>query len=293
LGTKKLVFGDQASTLKRIARNKMRESALRVLAVSSGKGGVGKTNIVANLAVALSKRGKKVLVIDADLGLNNIDILLGLTPKYHIGHVLSGEKNIEDIVVQGPQGVTVLPAGDGLQELTQLESEKKMLLMEELDKVSLGYDFLIFDTGAGISANVTYFCSAAHEIILVATTEPTSLTDVYALIKILHQKHAQNRFRLVINSVDSEREAQGVFRNLSAVTDKFLPAISVEYMGFILSDPNVSKAVRRQKAVMDLYPYSKFSQCIQTIAEKIHFEKGLESGEGEHPFFWKSAFMIQ
>jgi flagellar biosynthesis protein FlhG len=288
-----LAFGDQASTLKRIARNNMTNSALRVLAVSSGKGGVGKTNIVANLAVALSKRGKKVLVIDADLGLNNIDILLGLTPRHHIGHVLSGEKNIEDIIVNGPAGVTVLPAGDGLQELTQLESEKKMLLMEELDKVSLGYDFLIFDTGAGISANVTYFCSAAHEIILVATTEPTSLTDVYALIKILHKQHAQNHFRLVINSVDSEREAQGVFRNLSAVTDKFLPNISIEYLGFILSDPNVPKAVRQQKAVLDLYPYSKFSQCVQTIAEKIHLEKGLETGEGEHSFFWKSAFLIQ
>ncbi len=288
-----MVFGDQASTLKRIAQNKMRNSALRVLAVSSGKGGVGKTNIVSNLAYALSKRGKKVLVIDADLGLNNIDILLGLTPKYHIGHVLSGEKNIEDIIVEGPAGLTVLPAGDGLQELTQLESEKKMLLMEELDKVSLGYDFLIFDTGAGISPNVTYFCSAAHEIILVATTEPTSLTDVYALIKILHHKHAQKHFRLIVNAVDSEREAQGIFRNLSAVTDKFLHGISLEYLGFILSDPNVPKAVRQQKAVMDLYPYSKFSQCVETLAEKIHYEKGLETGEGDRPFFWKSAFLIQ
>ncbi len=271
----------------------MKNSALRVLAVSSGKGGVGKTNIVANLAFALSKRGKRVLVIDADLGLNNIDILLGLTPKYHIGHVLAGEKNVEDILVKGPAGVTVLPAGDGLQELTQLESENKMLLMEELDKVSQGYDFLIFDTGAGISANVTYFCSAAHEIVLVATTEPTSLTDVYALIKILHQKHAQNHFRLLINAVDSEREAQGVFRNLSAVTDRFLPTLSIEYLGFILSDTNVPKAVRQQRAVMDLFPYSKFSQCVETVAEKIHYEKGLETGEGDGAFFWKSTLLIQ
>ena len=271
----------------------MRNSALRVIAVSSGKGGVGKTNIVANMAYALSKRGKKVLVIDADLGLNNIDILLGLYPKFHIGHVLSGEKSIEDIVVKGPAELSVLPAGDGLQELTQLESEKKMLLMEELDRVSLGYDFLLFDTGAGISANVTYFCSAAHEIILIATTEPTSLTDVYALIKVLHQKHAQKHFRLIINSVSSEREAQSVFRNLSAVTDKFLTNVSVEYLGFILSDPDVPKAVRQQKAVMDLYPYSKFSQCIQKLAEKIDYEKGLETVEEDRPFFWKSAFQVR
>ena len=288
-----MALGDQASSLKKIASDPMNNSSLRVMAVSSGKGGVGKTNIVANLAFALSKRGKKVLVIDADLGLNNIDILLGLAPKHHIGHVLSGEMNVEDIIIQGPAGVAVLPAGDGLQELTQLESEKKMLLMDELDKVSLGYDFLLFDTGAGISANVTYFCSAAQEIILVATTEPTSLTDVYALMKVLHQNHAQKDFRLIINSVSSEKEAHAIFRNLSAVTDKFLRNISVEYLGFILSDPHVTKAVRQQKAVMDLYPYSKFSQCIQTLSEKIVYEKGLENGNGDRPFFWKSAFQVQ
>ncbi|MFQ5449144.1 MAG: MinD/ParA family protein [Nitrospinaceae bacterium] len=271
----------------------MKNSALRVLAVGSGKGGVGKTNIVANLAYALSKRGKKVLVVDADLGLNNIDILLGLTPRFHIGHVLSGEKNVEDIIVQGPADIRVLPAGDGLQELTQLENEKKMILMDELDRVSREYDYLIFDTGAGISTNVTYFCSAAHEIILVATTEPTSLTDVYALIKVLHLKHAQKHFRLIINVVDSEREAQAVFRKLAAVTDKFLQEISVEYLGFILSDPNVPKAVRRQKAFMELYPYSRVSQCVNVLSDKIVKETRLDTGAGDPPFFWKSAFQIQ
>ncbi len=271
----------------------MKDSALRVLAVSSGKGGVGKTNVVANLAYALSKRGKKVLVIDADLGLNNIDILLGLAPKYHIGHVLSGDKSVEEILVQGPAGIRVLPAGDGLQELTQLESEKKMLLMDELDRVSRGFDFLIFDTGAGISSNVTYFCSAAHEIVLIATTEPTSLTDVYALIKVLFQKHAQKHFRVVINSVNSEREAQAVYRNLTAVTDKFLSSVSVEYLGYILSDANVTKAVRQQKAFLELYPYSKVSQCLNVLAEKIVKEKRPESDDTDRPFFWRSAFQVQ
>ena len=182
-------MSSQATTLKRMAYEKMRGSSLRVLAVSSGKGGVGKTNFVANLAYALSKRGEKVLVVDADLGLNNIDILLGLAPKKHIGHLLSGEATVEDIILHGPADINILPAGDGLQELTQLPPEKKILLMDELDRVSQGYDFLIFDTGAGISNNVTYFCSAAHETILIATTEPTSLTDVYALMKTLHLKH--------------------------------------------------------------------------------------------------------
>ena len=195
-----MVISNQARTLKNIVSSVIKPSSLRVLAVSSGKGGVGKTNIVANLAYALAKRKKQVLVVDADLGLNNIDILLGLTPKFNIGHLLSGEKDVKDIIVEGPAEIHLLPAGDGLQELTQLDSEKKMMLMEELDRVSNEYDFLIFDTGAGISTNVTYFCSAAHEILLVATTEPTSLTDVYALIKTLYIKHSQKHFRMVLKT---------------------------------------------------------------------------------------------
>ena len=287
-------MSSQATTLKRMAYEKMRGSSLRVLAVSSGKGGVGKTNFVANLAYALSKRGEKVLVVDADLGLNNIDILLGLAPKKHIGHLLSGEATVEDIILHGPADINILPAGDGLQELTQLPPEKKILLMDELDRVSLGYDFLIFDTGAGISNNVTYFCSAAHETILIATTEPTSLTDVYALMKTLHLKHAQKHFRMVINSVSSEREAQGVYSNLTAVTDRFLKDISVEYLGYILHDANVPKAVRQQKAFLELYPFSKFSVCINELSEKISKEKPSPlSSERDQPYFWRSAFQVQ
>ena len=287
-----MVTGKQARTLKKIASKKMK-SSLRVLAVSSGKGGVGKTNIVANLACVFSKQGKKVLIVDADLGLNNIDILLGLNPTYHIGHVLSGEKNVQDIITDGPAGISVLPAGGGLQELTQLDDEKKVILMEELDQVSSGYDFLIFDTGAGISTNVTYFCSAAHEILLVATTEPTSLTDVYALIKTLHTKHTQKYFRIIINSVGSESEARLVFRNLAAVTDRFLPNVSVEYLGYVLQDPNVTKAVRQQKAFSELYPHSKVTQCIHQLVQKIADEKEPVSGEEKSTLFWRTAFTVQ
>ena len=272
----------------------MNKSSLRVLAVSSGKGGVGKTTIVANLACALSKRGKKVLVVDTDLGLNNIDILLGLTSKKHIGHVLSGKSNVEDIILHGPEGIHVLPAGNGLQELTQLEPEKKMALMDELDRISGDYEFLIFDTSAGISSNVTFFCSAAHEIFLIATTEPTSLTDVYALMKVLHTKHSQKHFRLIINSVSSEREAQGVYQNLTAVADRFLKGVYVEYLGYILSDPNVSKAIRQQQAFLEIYPFSKFSRCMNKLAEKISKEKPKSlSGKVNQSYFWRSTFQAQ
>jgi len=288
-----VVTGNQARTLKNIVSSKMKSSSLRVLAVSSGKGGVGKTNIVANLAYVLSKQDKKVLVVDADLGLNNIDILLGLNPKFHIGHVLSGEKNVQDIITEGPAGIHLLPAGGGLQELSQLDDEKKVVLMEELDQVSSGYDFLIFDTGAGISTNVTYFCSAAHEILLVATTEPTSLTDVYALIKTLHTKHAQKYFRVIINSVGSESEARLIFRNLAAVADRFLPDVSVEYLGYILLDPVVTKAVRQQKAFSELYPDSKVTQCIDRLVQKIVGEKKSVVDEEQSTLFWRTAFTVQ
>jgi len=288
-----VVTGNQARTLKNIVSNKMKSSSLRVLAVSSGKGGVGKTNIVANLAYVLSKQDKKVLVVDADLGLNNIDILLGLNPKFHIGHVLSGEKNVQNIITEGPAGIHLLPAGGGLQELTQLDDEKKVVLMEELDQVSSGYDFLIFDTGAGISTNVTYFCSAAHEILLVATTEPTSLTDVYALIKTLYTKHAQKYFRVIINSVGSESEARLIFKNLAAVADRFLPDVSVEYLGYILLDPVVTKAVRQQKAFSELYPDSKVTQCINRLVQKIVGEKKSVVDEEQSTLFWRTAFTVQ
>ena len=288
-----MVTGNQARTLKNIVSSKMKSSSLRVLAVSSGKGGVGKTNIVANLAYVLSKQNQKVLVVDADLGLNNIDILLGLNPKFHIGHVLSGEKNVQDIITEGPAGIHLLPAGGGLQELTQLDDEKKVVLMEELDQVSSAYDFLIFDTGAGISTNVTYFCSAAHEILLVATTEPTSLTDVYALIKTLHTKHAQKYFRVIINSIGSESEARLIFRNLAAVADRFLPDVSVEYLGYILLDPVVTKAVRQQKAFSELYPDSKVTQCINRLVQKIVGEKKSVADEEQSTLFWRTAFTVQ
>jgi flagellar biosynthesis protein FlhG len=288
-----VVTGNQATTLKKIVSNGMKSSSLRVLAVSSGKGGVGKTNIVANLAYLLSKQNKKVLVVDADLGLNNIDILLGLCPKFHIGDVLSGEKTVQDIIIKGPADINLLPAGGGLQELTQLDDEKKILLMEELDRVSDGYDFLIFDTGAGISTNVTYFCSAAHEILLVATAEPTSLTDVYALIKTLYIKHSQKYFRMIINSVDSEREAQLIFRNLTAVTDRFLPNVSIEYLGYVVSDSNVTKAVRRQKAFSEIYPYAKVTECVKKLAQKMIAEKRSVMDEEQSSLFWRTAFIAR
>ncbi len=285
--------GRQANTLKQMVNSGSASQTPKVLAVSSGKGGVGKTSLVANLAYELGSQGFKVLIFDADIGLNNIDILLGLASHFHIGHVLSGEKKLEEVIIQGPNKIDVLPASNGWQELTTLDNEKKMVLMDRLDRVSFNYDYIIFDTGAGISSNVTYFCSAAHEIILVATTEPTSHTDVYALMKVLFQNHHQKRFRLIVNSVKNEREAKEVFQRLSDVVDRFLTHVSIDYFGFVLYDPNVSRAVRQQKAILELYPHSSICGGIQKLCKKLIKERNLIPESSDRPFLWNQVFQVQ
>ncbi len=286
-----LQVGKQAQTLKHMM-NGGKKNVPKVLTITSGKGGVGKTNVVANLAVGLQAKDQNVLVFDADIGLGNVDILLGLAPKFNLQHVLFGQKSIEEIIVEGPGGINILPATSGVQELTQLNKEERLVLVEELDRVSAGYDFLIFDTGAGISSNVTYFCCAAHEIVLIVTAEPTSMTDAYALMKVLHQKHDQKRFRIIINSIKSEKEAKEIFRHLLAVTDRFLNAVSLEYMGYMIHDPSVAKAVRQQKPFLDIYPYSKVSQCINDLCVGLIEENKSSMSEGERAFFWNNVFPV-
>jgi len=182
-------------------KNGMSRDNVRVISVTSGKGGVGKTNITVNLACLLSKMKKKILLLDADMGLANIDVILGLTPKVNLFHVLNGEKSMEEAIIRGPGGIMILPSASGIQEMSNLSKGQKLTLLDELRTVSTGVDFLLIDTAAGIAGNVMYFNMAAHEIIVMATPEPTSLTDAYAIIKILHQNHAKNCFRLLVNMV--------------------------------------------------------------------------------------------
>ena len=284
---------DQASKLRGMAKRMKNEGSAGpyILAVTSGKGGVGKTNVVANLSCALGKLNQRVLVMDADVGLGNIDILLGLAPKYNIQHVLNGELRAADILVEGPAGVKILPASSGIQELAELTTDQKMGLAAELESVLSGMDVFLIDTGAGISSNVMYFNAMAHEVLIVVTPEPTSITDAYALMKVSSLKYSGKRFRILLNAVKNRQEAYQVFDRLSMVTQRFLN-LSLDLFGYVPFDPNVTKAIRRQTAVLECYPQTPASRQFAQLATKIRDEalsfkrKGLATGR----VFWKDFF---
>ncbi len=290
---------DQAGTLRNMSGKKGqkekkktgRSKNVKVVAVTSGKGGVGKTNVVANLAYSLSMLGKKVMVLDADLGLGNLDILLGLAPKYNMTDVIAGRKKIHEIVVEGPGGISILPAGSGIQEMTELSNGHKANLLTQMDELEEEIDFLLIDTGAGISSNVMFFNVAAHDILVVTSPEPTAITDAYALMKVMSKNYSENRFQLLVNYVKSEREAKAVYKNLCTVSDQFLN-ISIDYTGFILFDPMVTRAVRDQKPILEILPGSPASVCFRRLARSMANSTEEVTPTGSIQFFWKKIFQI-
>lgn len=280
---------DQAQSLRRIAaqkRTQMVESDLRTLAITSGKGGVGKTNVVVNLALELADMGRKVLLIDADLGLANVDVVLGLAPKYSINDVIHGEKSLDEIVVEGPRGIKILPASSGVSELSQLSNDEKLMILQELDAYETDADIVLIDTAAGISDMVLYFNTAAQERIVVATGEPTSLTDAYALIKVLHTERQERRFRILVNNVPDARAAKDVYRKLAMAADHFLGGLSLDYLGFIPTDPAVNKSVMQQRALVEAYKSSPASQAFRKLAINL-LNLPMEQTSGNIKFFWR------
>lgn len=263
-----------------------RKSHACVIAITSGKGGVGKTNIVANLGFAFSRLGKKVMILDADLGLGNLDVLLGVAPRYNISHVIRGDKTIEEILEDGPGNLRILPAASGIQELTQLAHEQKMQFFSGLDRLIDDMDILLIDTAAGISSNVMDFVVMAHEIIVVVSPEPTSITDAYALMKVLSLKYAEKSCRLLVNMVASAREAQDVFRQLGLVTDRFLD-IHIDYLGHVLRDDKLTRGVKHQRLVCDLYPEAKASRCFGDLARRMARLEPSSRPKGNTNLFWQ------
>lgn len=274
--------GDREGTEDPPRRHK---SHARVIAITSGKGGVGKTNIVANLGFALSNLGKRVLILDADLGLGNLDVLLGIAPKYNISHVIRGERGLGEILEEGPGKMKILPASSGIQELTQLTNEQKVNFLTELDRLLDDMDILLIDTAAGISPNVMDFNVTAHEIIVVVSPEPTSITDAYALMKVLSLKYAEKSCKLLVNMVSSLKEGQDVFRQLDLVTDRFLD-IHIDYLGCVLYDDKVTKGVKHQRLVSELFPDAKVSRCFSDLARRMIKQSPASRPKGNTNLFW-------
>jgi flagellar biosynthesis protein FlhG len=268
------------------------QSEPRVIAITSGKGGVGKTNIVANLGLAFSRLGKKVLILDADMGLGNLDVLLGLAPKYNLSHVIKGEKTIHDIVLTGPEDLKILPASSGIQELTNLTVEQKIRVLTQLDVLVDSVDILLIDTAAGISSNVMDFNVTAHEIMVVVSPEPTALTDAYALMKVLSLKYSIEHCKLLVNLVVNNQEGKEIYRQLNLVASRFLE-ISIEYVGCVLFDEKVTQGVRKQKNISELYPNTGTSRCFIALAKKILKTPILKLPQGGSNFFWDHLSMNQ
>ena len=258
----------------------------RVIAITSGKGGVGKTSIVGNLGYAFAKLGKKVLILDADLGLGNLDVLLGLAPKYNLSHVILGERKIDEILVEGPGKMNILPASSGIQELTNLNKDQKIEILKQLDLLIDSVDVLFIDTAAGISSNVMDFNATAQEVVVVVSPEPTSITDAYALMKVLSLKYSGKACKLIVNMVRRPEEGREVFRQLQIVTDRFLD-ITIEYLGYVLFDGKVTKGVKTQKIVSELYPDTPASRCFADISRKIANMSPLNLPKGNSNLFWR------
>lgn len=291
---------DQAKTLRRViqegrgssdqkgaSRRAQSVDPVQVIAVTSGKGGVGKTNVVANLAYSLCRLKRQVLILDADMGLANLDVLLGLIPKYTIQHILMGERTLEEIMIEGPGGMKILPASSGIQELTELTSQQRMALLSQLESLNERTDVLFIDTPAGISSNVMFFNTMANEIIVIVSPEPTSITDAYAMIKVLTTRYAEKYFHLLVNFVRSESEGLEVYRHLSMVTERFLN-LSIRYLGFIPVDTHLQEAVRQQRAVAELFPNCSASKSFLALAEKIARLSVSSTPRGNLNLFWQS-----
>ena len=259
---------DQVSGLRELAFKGKNNNRMRVIAVTSGKGGVGKTSFTVNLALALAEYGRRIIILDGDLGLANVDIAFGLTARYTIEHLLSGEKTIEQIMLTGPRGIGIIPGGSGVQGLANLERAKLSNVIANLGRLETMTDLLIIDTGAGLGHTVINFLRAADDIIMVTTPEPTALTDAYGLLKTLRKEAGEVPIHVVINRVRNQKDAQATFKRLEMAVHKFLDG-SLDFMGWVFDDPFVGRSVMQQEPLGISFPESPAYKCIQWIAGTV------------------------
>jgi flagellar biosynthesis protein FlhG len=271
---------DQATGLRRLVAPR----PVRVVAVTGGKGGVGKTNVSVNLAIALAELDRRVMLLDADLGLANVDVVLGLHPSCDLSHVIRGERELQEVVMQGPGGIQVIPGASGVKQMAALSEAEHAGLIQAFSDLGADLDTLVVDTAAGISDTVISFARAAHEVLVVVCDEPASLTDAYAIIKLLNRDHGQSRFRVLANMVQSNQEGHELYNKLCRVTDRYLDVL-LGYMGCIPHDEALRKAVRGQRAVVQAYPRSRVAQAFRSLARKIDALPMPMGANGQLQFF--------
>ena len=273
-------FMDQAAGLRRMQQLR----PVKVVAVASGKGGVGKTSVSVNLAVTLARQGKNVILMDADLGLANVDVLLGLNTRYNLSHVISGERTLEEVITNGPAGVRIVPAASGKGRMAHLTTAEHGGLIRAFGALNDDVDIMLIDTAAGISTDVITFARAAHEVMVVVCDEPASLTDAYALIKVLNRQHDVDRFHILANMTSSSYEGRELFAKLSRVAQRFLE-VSLTYMGAIPQDDFLRKAIQRQQAVVEAFPRSRSSKAFSKLADRIEKWPQSTVASGQLEFF--------
>ncbi len=266
---------DQAYNLRTLMEKKRKEKIdelakdkeIKVYCVASGKGGVGKTNVAVNMAIALQRKGRKVLIIDADLGMANVDVLLGIFPSVTLFDVFFNDKSLQEAVIDGPEGVKIIPGGSGMIKMTTLDTAQQSRLAEEFMQME-GIDTILIDTGAGISMNLMSFIAFSQDVLIVTTPEPTALTDAYGLIKVISELQLKKNIKVIVNRVSGKEIALFTFERLKNTVEKFLK-IELQYVGYIMDDIRVSNAVMDRKAFILEYPNAISSKCINSIADRI------------------------
>lgn len=258
------VAADQAEGLRKMTEPK----PIRVIAVASGKGGVGKTNVSVNLSVAMATAGKQVMLMDADLGLANADLLLGINSRGNLSQVIKGECSLDEVIVEGPAGLKIVPGASGVKQMANLSKQEHAGIIDAFNEIGHGLDVLVVDTAAGISDSVISFTQASQEVIVVVCDEPASITDAYALIKVISREYGRTRFRVLANMARTAREGRELHAKLVKVADRFLD-VTLEYMGHVPQDEYLRKAVQKQRAVVDVYPGSKSAKAFKKLAEEV------------------------
>jgi flagellar biosynthesis protein FlhG len=275
---------EQARKLRSLKQVDSPNGRMKVISVTSGKGGVGKSSVVANLALTIAAKGQRVLLMDGDFGLANLDILLDLRPKGTVRDVLFGGRDPSDILARVAQNLDILPASSGLLEMTNIGLEEKSALLEMMQSLENKYDVLLIDTGAGIGDEVTWLNSSAEEIIVVVTPEPTSIADAYAMIKVLNHKHKIKDFRLLVNQTRSEAEALRVYQQITAVSDRFLN-VSIDYLGNVLWDDLWTHAIRQRKPFVSAFPGSNAAKNFTKLADTLTRASDRTVANGNAQFF--------